>query len=417
MNLFPKTAGSRISGLLCLLVLLNAGCGDGGGGVGGPSRDGRSVQNSSGSPGDSDSSRMRAPQLKPRKITPQPKKQPEPKQPEGDPEDQFAMVDSVPNFQIQKPDADRASGEEFAVVSPTGPGANASTFAVVTASPAQEPSRPDSGFKLPEGFTALEEYGYSAEGMPRRIRCDRDYAEMVLVPAGVSIQGVDKGDPNAEPQFSIFQNAFYIDVHEVTLEQYRRWRSEMIAAKGRIPEPAGNDQASASLPAMGVSYSDAMHYAQTMGKHLPLETQWEKAARGERGFQYPWGNGKPLWHQSRYPGQIDPVKSFPGDQSPYGAYDMAGNAREWCDDWYSPKAYQTALALSDAGVVRDWKGPRRPVVSGSRVVRGDQKSWKVWKRTGENMRTSAPDVGFRCVLNLPAKQAEKAKNAKPAAAF
>lgn len=418
LNMHPplKTAGSRFSGLLCLLALLTAGCGDSGGKVGGPSRD----QQGAGQQGavqQSSNSNMRAPELKPRKVAPKQPKKAEPVALEGDPDDRFEIVEAVPNYLIQKSAAEKAKGEEFAVVMPAGPGINASTFTVVKAGTPGEEETPDASFKLPEGFTALPEYGYSAEGMPRRIRCDRDYAEMVLVPAGVSLQGVTSGDQNTQPQFSIFQNAFYVDMHEVTLEQYRRWRSEMIAAKGRIPETAGNDQATASLPAMGISYTDAMHYAQTMGKQLPLETQWEKAARGERGFQYPWGDGRPLWHKSRQPGQIDPVQSFPGDVSPYGAYDMAGNAREWCGDWYSPTAYQAAVALADAGVVRDWQGPKRPVVSGERVVRGDQKSWKVWKRAGGNMRTSAPDIGFRCVLNLASEESGTARKTKPGNAF
>ncbi|MCR9233285.1 MAG: formylglycine-generating enzyme family protein [bacterium] len=411
MPLLSKTAGFRFSVSCCLLALLLTSCGDGGGKVGSFTEEDKARSPSS------NRSNMRAPQLKPRKVEPQPSRSTQPAELEGDPEDHFELVDYLHNYQIQKPDPNRARGEEFAVVSPPEPGLNASTFTVIQPEATGETTQLSSTFKLPKGFTALPEYGYSAEGFPRRIRCDRDYSEMALVPAGVSIQGVESGDPNAQPQFSIFQNAFYIDLHEVTLEQYRRWRSEMIAAKGKIPEPAGNDQAEGNIPAMGIAYTDAINYARTMGKQLPLETQWEKAARGELGFQYPWGDGRPLWHKNRQPGQIDPVKSFPGDKSPYGVYDMAGNAREWCDDWYSPDAYKAALARSDAGVVRDWTGPKLPVVSGERVARGAKDSWKAWKRAGENMRTPGPDIGFRCVLNLTPAGQQPDKNARPANAF
>ncbi|QDU51158.1 formylglycine-generating enzyme family protein [Gimesia panareensis] len=414
MHLFSKTAGFQLWGVLSLLTLLSTGCGDGGGKVGGPAPGGKNAPTSTAS---SSSSNMQAPQLKPRKVKPQPKQKTQPAELQGNPDDHFEVVDYVHNYQIQKPDPERVTGEEFAVMKPAGPGLNASTFTVIKPEATEEPAQPDAGFKLPKGFTALKEYGYSAEGLPRRIRCDRDYSEMVLVSAGVSVQGAKTGDKNAQPQFSILQDTFYIDVHEVTLEQYRRWRSEMIAAKGKIPEPAGNDQANASYPAMGIAYTDAINYARTMGKQLPLETQWEKAARGERGFDYPWGDGRPLWHKNRRPGQIDAVKSFPGDLSPYGAYDMAGNAREWCDDWYSPTAYQSALARSDAGVVRGWTGPKLPVVPGERVARGSRDSWKAWKRGGENMRTPSADVGFRCVLNLSAGEKQKDKTTRPANAF
>lgn len=349
-----------------------------------------------------DSSGMRAPTLKPAAVKPTSKKTVKQTQapPVGNPDDQFEVVDYVPNYEIQQPDSAGRTEDEFMAMLPAGPGVNSTSFTVIRSGTETEPNQPDSAFKLPEGFTVIKEAGYSQQGLPHRIRCDGDYSEMVLVPAGVSLQGVVAGDANAQPQFSVYQDAFYIDEHEVTLEQYRRWRSEMIAKKGKIPEPAVNDTQAANFPAMGVSYTDALNYSRTMNKQLPRETQWEKAARGEQGFPYPWGSGRPLWQVTRQPGQIDPVASFPGDRSPYGAYDMAGNAREWCDDWYSKNAYQAALALADAGVVRDWQGPRRAVEPSMRVVRGGQKSWEVWKRTGENMRTPPTDVGFRGVLNL-----------------
>jgi len=364
-----------------------------------------------------ESTTMRAPELKPATVQPKKVKKKQPVAPVGDPEDLFEVVDYVHNYQIRKPDANPVSDDEFVMLSPAGPGVNSSTFSVTQPETSGEPEKSNVSFKLPEGFSVIEEAGYSAEGLPRRIRCERDYSEMVLVPAGVSLQGVTEGNKNAQPRFSVFQKAFYIDVNEVTLEQYRRWRSEMIAKKGRVPEPAGNDAQAANFPAMGIAYSDAIHYARSMGKQLPLETQWEKAARGERGSHYPWGNGRALWHQNRYPGQIDPVKSYPGDLSPYCVYDLAGNAREWCDDWYSPNAYQAALTVANDGVVRDWQGPKRPVVPGQRVVRGGKDSWKVWKRAGENMRTPPADVGFRCVLNLSVSPEERQQNSRPGNAF
>ncbi len=354
------------------------------------------------------SSSVQAPKLKSagsrlKKRFPKKSKQPEI---EGKPEDMFEVVDYVHNFEIQKPESDSRSDDLIAVVLPAQKGVDSSTFLITASGKQKEQGEPDSSFKLPEGFSAVDEAGYSLQGLPHRIRCERDYSEMVLVPAGVSVQGVNNGDKNAGPQFTIYQNAFYIDVHEVTLEQYRRWRSEMIAQKGKIPKPAGNDLQPAEFPALGISYTDALNYARTMGKQLPLETQWEKAARGEMGFQYPWGNGRPLWQIVRKPGQIDAVGTFPGDKSPYGVFDLAGNAREWCEDWYSNNPYQAAITLADAGVVRDWSGPKRSVIPSMRAVRGNQQAWNVWKRSGENMRRPPADVGVRCVLNLPNASAD-----------
>tara|TARA_R110002111_G_scaffold258083_1_gene326791 strand:+ start:8916 stop:10178 length:1263 start_codon:yes stop_codon:yes gene_type:complete len=375
------------------LLLLAVGCGGG---------NERVLEPSSSSQNNASSSGAKAPDLTSLAASPKPKAPVKQKQPEleGNPDDFFEVVDYVHNYQIQQPTSATGMDEQVAVVFPAQKEINSTTFSVIKSGAQDEPGQSDTSFELPKGFSAMKEMGYSSQGLPRRIRCERDYSEMVLVPAGVSIQGLNNGDKNASPQFTIYQNAFYIDVHEVTLEQYRRWRSEMITLKGKVPEPAGNDTQPATFPALGISYTDALNYARTMAKQLPREAQWEKAARGERGLQYPWGNGRPLWHKTRQPGQIDPVGSFSGDLSPYGVFDLSGNAREWCEDWYSDNAYQAALTLSDAGVVRDWTGPKRPVVPSMRVVRGNRQAWDVSQRSGENMRTPPNDVGFRCVLNL-----------------
>lgn len=381
------------------LLLLAAGCGGGNEQV---VQQAPSVQNAT------SSSKGKAPKLTSIRSNSKTKTRVKKKQPvlEGNPEDFFEVVDYVHNYEIQKPPSVSDSEEQIAVVFPAQKGINSTTFSIIKSDIENEQGTPDSSFALPEGFSAVKEAGYSSQGFPNRIRCERDYSEMVLVSAGISVQGVKNGDKNATPQFTVYQNAFYIDVYEVTLEQYRRWRSEMIAQKGKIPAPPGNDAQPADFPALGISYTDALNYARTMGKQLPREAQWEKAARGEVGFQYPWGNGRALWQKTRQPGQIDPVGTFSGDFSPYGVFDLSGNAREWCEDWYSENAYRAALSLADAGVVRDWSGPKRPVVPSMRVVRGDQKSWDVRKRKGENMRTPPADVGFRCVLNFPNSTAE-----------
>ncbi|MFK7777582.1 MAG: SUMF1/EgtB/PvdO family nonheme iron enzyme [Gimesia sp.] len=349
------------------------------------------------------SSSVSAPQLKSSASKSRAKSRVKKKTPKlaGKPEDFFEVVDYVHNYQITKPQTESDAGDQFAVLLPTQNDMDSTIFTVIKSGIQEDQGTPDSEFELPEGFSAVAAAGYSAQGLPNRIRCEQDYSEMVLVPAGVSIQGQANGAKNTSPELTIYQNAFYIDVYEVTLEQYQRWRSDMITKKGKIPEPAGNDSRPTNFPAMGISFTDALNYARTMGKQIPLETQWEKAARGETGFMYPWGNGRALWYKTRKPGQIDPIGSFSGDFSPYGVFDLSGNAREWCADWYSDHSYQAAMALADAGVVHGWSGPKRPVIPSMRVVRGNQKTWDVRKRAGENMRTPPADVGFRCVLNLP----------------
>ncbi|HEY2253006.1 MAG TPA: SUMF1/EgtB/PvdO family nonheme iron enzyme, partial [Planctomycetaceae bacterium] len=145
------------------------------------------------------------------------------------------------------------------------------------------------------------------------------------------------------------------------------------------------------------------------------EAQWEKAARGPDGFKYPWGNGPWIWERPRAPGQIDKVASFRGDESPYGALDMAGNAREWCSDWYVEKYYSQLLA-EGGSTARNPTGPRNSGGTNMRVVKGGDPNWLVWARSGVLQNEHPNDVGFRCVLRLkPAGKEPAVKEKKKAA--
>lgn len=88
----------------------------------------------------------------------------------------------------------------------------------------------------------------------------------------------------------------------------------------------------ANLPAVNVSCEEAAEYAAWLGKRLPSEQQWEKAARGEDGRLFPWGNE---WDGERVNSAesgrrfLTPVDAFPAGASPYGCLNMAGNVWEW----------------------------------------------------------------------------------------
>jgi formylglycine-generating enzyme required for sulfatase activity len=152
------------------------------------------------------------------------------------------------------------------------------------------------------------------------------------------------------------------------------------------------------LPMTGLPWGDGVNYCKWAGKSLPTEAQWERAARGPEGFAHPWGDGDAIWFQKRNPGQINSVKLYATDKSPFGIYDLAGNAREWCADWYRPDAF--ASISKSALPVNDWEGPRSAEPELTRVLKGGDANWKVWNRAGVRMPIEDETIGFRGVLTV-----------------
>jgi formylglycine-generating enzyme required for sulfatase activity len=123
-------------------------------------------------------------------------------------------------------------------------------------------------------------------------------------------------------------DGFWIQEHEVTNAEYRRFDAEHAFGAGQERHPVVN-----------LTWEEAMAYAASRGGRLPTETEWEFAARGESSRTYPWGEAEPECRRAHFgdcePRSTLPVMSRPGGATSEGVHDLAGNVWEWVmPDWY-----------------------------------------------------------------------------------
>jgi formylglycine-generating enzyme required for sulfatase activity len=159
---------------------------------------------------------------------------------------------------------------------------------------------------------------------------------MVFIPS-VEIALGSAHDFDENPIRTVRLDPFYIDVYAVTNADY----AAFVAATGHRAPKHWRDGAPAKgkedHPIVWLSWFDAAAYAQWADKRLPTEDEWEYAARGGDGREYPWGHDfSPEFCNCRATGVGDttPVGSYPKGASPFGCHDMAGNAWEWTASWY-----------------------------------------------------------------------------------
>jgi formylglycine-generating enzyme required for sulfatase activity len=162
------------------------------------------------------------------------------------------------------------------------------------------------------------------------------------------------------PQREVHLDEFFIEQYEVTNAQYA-----MCVGNGVCNPPSptsSNNRASyfddpqyADYPVIYVTWYDADRYCQWADRRLPTEAEWEKAARGENGKLWPWGNSfsseRCNLRHAVAPNTFDTaqVGSYPEGASPRGAMNMVGNVWEWVADWYDQAYYASAVGRNPEG--------------------------------------------------------------------
>lgn len=235
--------------------------------------------------------------------------------------------------------------------------------------------------------------------------------DMVRIPAGPFTMGSDEGSPDEQPAHTVVLRAFEIDRLQVTNSSFARFleRHGATDASGRryydwddgdarIHRVEGVWRADTGFeqhPVVEVSWLGAHAYCQWLGKRLPTEAEWEKAARGTDARPYPWGPAAPTPELARFASgwnQTASVNARSAGASPYGVLGMAGNAWHWVSSAYRPYPYRDDDGREDAA-----PGPVRATRGGGHDSEARQ------LRTTERGRTlsRAPaaghhNIGFRC---------------------
>ncbi len=225
---------------------------------------------------------------------------------------------------------------------------------------------------------------------------------MVLIPAGEFLMGAEDGLPDVRPMRRVHLSSYWIDRYEVTNAQYRRCVEAGICSPPKDRQEFDDPQRT-NHPVTNVIWTQARIYCQWLGRRMPTEAEWEKAARGADGRRYPWGNGEEAiktWLKERDlrsgNNGTAPVGSVPEAASPYGVVDLVGNVWEWVKDWYAEDFYMMAPS-------HDPQGPPR---GSFRVLRGGDWSQGLLElratyRGWDEMTYWGPTLGFRCADDVP----------------
>lgn len=253
---------------------------------------------------------------------------------------------------------------------------------------------------------------------------EKDGMVLVFVPGGEFTMGSKLYKPE-RPEHQVYLDAYWIDKTEVTNEMFVKFLNDNVSQisideenivnydnhfiygliclncsdwTDRITWDSSQFSATSGYenhPAAIVTWYGADSYCKWAGRRLPTEAEWEKAARGPDARIYPWGDTIPnetLLNFNDKVGTTTDVGKYPDGASVYGALDIAGNVKEWVNDWYDETYYQNSPSSNPLG----------PDSGEERVLRDTG-----WYETFPDARSSArlfgydpnylrTTVGFRC---------------------
>lgn len=241
--------------------------------------------------------------------------------------------------------------------------------------------------------------------------------EMILIPAGPFIIGSNKTDTQGKAKEYGFLQALYVDEHprrtvnldSFLIDKYEVTNGEFIvfyqATQGNVANSFIEKQKQeisqwSQLPVNQVTWFQAQAYCEWKKKRLPTELEWEKAARGPDGLEYPWGNSWNAENLNEGSGEwesgLAPVGSFSQGKSFYGVHDMSGNVAEWIADWYQMypgNKYKSQFSGTSHKVVRGggWGGIGHYVIPA--LFRASHRDYEKPDRI-------FIDIGFRCANNV-----------------
>lgn len=227
---------------------------------------------------------------------------------------------------------------------------------------------------------------------------------IITIPEGVATVGSDQAEIDALKVHPLARTRWYADEtpkKKVKVKSFRVDATEVTNARYKELVPAHTFPSNlAGHPVVDVTWDDADKFCEKAGGRLPTEEEWERAARGDAGFTYPWGNefdpsmavfadepggGSERLKVGSYEkeqsgatllGGTKPAGSREAGKSPFGLSDMAGNAWEWVAGWYDEKK---GLRLLKGG---SWLTPAESLRSAARL--------------GDTPASRFNDYGFRC---------------------